>query len=116
MKFDANTIQLGGYAVIIILLLVLVFMGLKVECRCDSAKSARASGVSVKSARSPKNARAPFHNMPNPANMVNQTVTQEQQNLMNIQGCKQIDGIWKTRSNGTGVCQNWNRPGVIPLE
>lgn len=99
MKFDANTIQLGGYAVIIILLLVLVFMGLKVECRCDSAKSAR----------------APFHNMPNPANMVNQTVTQEQQNLMNIQGCEQIGGIWNARSDGTGVCQNWDRPGP-PLE
>jgi len=65
----------------------------------------------TRNSKSSHRAQAPFHNMPNPSNMTTQEVNDFQQTMMNIQGCKQIGGIWRQRPGGTGVCENWDRPG-----
>lgn len=95
-----DMIYVFGYTIIIILLIVILVKGPNVDCNCKFEKKAT----------------APFHSIPNPANMNNQETTNVEQTLMNIKGCTDvIGGTWEQRPGGTGVCQNWQRLGP-PLE
>lgn len=90
-------ISMTGYIIIIVLLFVLIFTSPRVKCVCSTSK----------------NARAPFQVLDNPANMDNFETTPEKQNLMNIQGCAQQGGVWKSRGDGSGDCRIYGiRPGI----
>lgn len=92
-----NIIVYLCYALIIILLLIILFKKINVKCICSSNKQSK----------------APFNYIPNPAEMDIGDVSQQQQNIMNKNGCiNEIGGIWVGRSDGSGICQVYHGTNV----